>query len=1067
MEFTVPNLPITLRCEDSMTAFRVRALLRPSCYLLVAMLIVASGVAVAQEGFLIRLSAGSRVEVIPYRASSSDSGEKPTGIAVWNQEKGEQWAVLPGKPGANPRTPAALATALAASSRGGPAVGVPTGPGSTTFQPDQLLGLVVTRAVASSFLTPENNGHNLNGQITIRRIKSAEKSPAIVAEVFRGNQSILSVKFAEGQEALRWSEIPELPANLKNGLPPGLYTLRVGQGQITRFQVEDDEVRQQVEQSLERLHKLTAENDPLRLVARAQHLLDQVDENGEPRSYTCDVLDEVDAALAIGKSDWLTEMRDRLVHRLADEPQTVDANQTGLAKIDKARAALQAGNWSAALETLDEVGPTSPPREQALALLYRAVISAESGATSGDLPDQMFRDAITQLQGGEASDLFRAYNNYGGVLFARARDRVHNHAFQMASGVTAPLSTALADWSGALEQYQLALAQAEKLPPTLAAGVKVNIAQLYALLADVIRVLDYSPDGKREFIAGEEAATATAREYAAAAGTKSEALDAVTRGSAHEVLAQLAFRAGDADTSRSEATQARAAYLEAGSLAGVESVERLLGLLAARPLGDNPLPPAQIDDALQHLQLAHQLTEMLRQRIPSDKAGLSRAGFFARRAYVNERIVELLVAKGEDAEALTYAEAAKARALQDLLAQRGVSGSHDKSRDLADVLAAWPADVAAVEYFLGAEKGWVFLVDRGGKVHARSIVDADDKPIASRELVARVERLLSGMDSQATKMFRAASSGGGFDHTWQQQLHDFYRQLMPKSVADELRGAKTVVIVPHHVLHYFPFAALVTEVDPKPCGNLEQPQPKFLIDEGYALCRAPSIVAWDLLRTRPDKIAQIQAVGIVDFAEASPLPGVEQDLANLRQAFGTSVKQVVEAASASEVNVKEVLQQPGMLFIATHGRNIPQQPLASYLLCHGDDKNDGHLTAGELFESEIASQLIVMSACYSGLADQSPLPGDDLFGIERSLLNAGAGTVVSGLWDVYDATGPMLMNGFFRNLVAGQTAAEALAATQRDFLREQRKEGPGNPWIHPYFWSVYTLSGSDRTSVGK
>jgi len=1022
----------------------------------------------AQDGFLIRVTAEGRAEVVPYKASDATS-DKQTGIAVWNQEQGERWAVLPNKPGtSSERTPAALAAALKASTRGGSTVGVPAGPGCTTFQPDQLLGLVVTRAVGSNFLAPENKGRHLDGRITIRRVKGEERLPAIEAQIFRGSQPIVKVKFAEGQDTLRWSEVPELPPMFKDGLPPGLYSLRVGQGQITSFQVEDDEVREKVEQPLVKLEEFTSEGDPLRLVARVQLLLDQDDEDGEPRSYTCDVLDDVDAALVKETTPWLTELRERLVRRLLDEEsQPNDANETGLAQIDKARASLQAGNWSAALEALDEIDANTTPRERALALLYRAVIAAESGATSGTLPDEMFRDAIGQLQGGDPADLYRAHNNYGGVLFARARDRVHNHAFQMASGVTAPLSTALADWSGALEQYQLALAQAEKLPPQLAAGVKVNLAQLYALLADMIRVLDYAPDGQREFAAGEDAATATAREFASsAAALKTDALDPITRGSAHEVLAQLAYRADDAETSRSEAMLARSAYLEAGSIAGVESVERLVGLLSARTTGGD-LPPAQADDALRHLQLAHQLTEMLRLRIPADRAGLSRAGFFARRAYVNERIVELLVAKGEAAEALAYAEAAKARALQDLLAQRGVTEAKSESRNLAVVLESWPSDVAAVEYFLGAERGWVFLVDHVGKVHAQAIVDQEGKPIASRELVARVQQLLSGMESQATKMFRAASSGGSFDHSWQNQLHDFFRELLPSNVSNELRSAKTVVIVPHHVLHYFPFAALVTEVDSQARGKFEQPQPKFLIDEGFAICRAPSIVAWDLLRGRPDKFAQVQAVGIVEFAEAAPLPGVEQDMANLKQVFGVSVKNVVEAANASEFNVKQVLQQPGMLFIATHGRNIPQQPLASYLLCHGDDKNDGYLTAGELFGSEIASQMIVMSACYSGLADQSPLPGDDLFGIERSLLNAGAGTIVSGLWDVYDATGPLLMNAFFTHLVQGQTAATALANSQRDFLRDRRKEGPSDPWIHPYFWSVYTLSGSDKASVEK
>jgi CHAT domain-containing protein len=99
------------------------------------------------------------------------------------------------------------------------------------------------------------------------------------------------------------------------------------------------------------------------------------------------------------------------------------------------------------------------------------------------------------------------------------------------------------------------------------------------------------------------------------------------------------------------------------------------------------------------------------------------------------------------------------------------------------------------------------------------------------------------------------------------------------------------------------------------------------------------------------------------------------------------------------------------------------------------------------------------------LADRSPLPGDDLFGLERAFLNAGTATIVTGLWDVYDGTGPSLMKSMFAELVAGKPAAAALAGAQRSFLKERRQGGPSDPWIHPYFWAVYTISGSELTAL--
>jgi CHAT domain-containing protein len=57
------------------------------------------------------------------------------------------------------------------------------------------------------------------------------------------------------------------------------------------------------------------------------------------------------------------------------------------------------------------------------------------------------------------------------------------------------------------------------------------------------------------------------------------------------------------------------------------------------------------------------------------------------------------------------------------------------------------------------------------------------------------------------------------------------------------------------------------------------------------------------------------------------------------------------------------------------------------------------------------------------------------------------------------------MKSLFAELLAGKPAAAALAEAQRSFLKERRQGGPSDPWIHPYFWAVYTISGSELTAL--
>ena len=143
-------------------------------------------------------------------------------------------------------------------------------------------------------------------------------------------------------------------------------------------------------------------------------------------------------------------------------------------------------------------------------------------------------------------------------------------------------------------------------------------------------------------------------------------------------------------------------------------MERLSGLIA--------IAREDRAAALQHFSIAQHLAELQRSRFPQDQTGQARAGYFARHGFVYEKLVELHLAEGHPREALRFAELAKARAAQDLLATLDIAEQDEPvaPRDLDELLADWPADVAAVEYFLGAERGWG-LRDSSGQCASVSV----------------------------------------------------------------------------------------------------------------------------------------------------------------------------------------------------------------------------------------------------------------------------------------------------------------------------------------------------------
>ena len=282
---------------------------------------------------------------------------------------------------------------------------------------------------------------------------------------------------------------------------------------------------------------------------------------------------------------------------------------------------------------------------------------------------------------------------------------------------------------------------------------------------------------------------------------------------------------------------------------------------------------------------------------------------------------------------------AKARSFQDLLSQHGAGDQQaDESEflTLEEALEQWPEDTCAVEFFIGSRYAYAFCVLPSGEVSAHRISDPEGMPLAASELVGRVSSFLSSMELRARKMYREAVSGRGFDKTWQDTLHRFYQELIPEELQASLGECEHLVIIPHHVLHYFPFAALVTEPDQTERGKMELSQPSFLIERPIDITVAPSLLTYTYLIDSPSQVEQANAVGIADFENAPRLAGVEQDLKNFQDVFGDSVGVIVQKKPITEPDITSVFGKPGLLLIGTHGQNEADRPLTSFLLCNSD-----------------------------------------------------------------------------------------------------------------------------------
>jgi len=274
--------------------------------------------------------------------------------------------------------------------------------------------------------------------------------------------------------------------------------------------------------------------------------------------------------------------------------------------------------------------------------------------------------------------------------------------------------------------------------------------------------------------------------------------------------------------------------------------------------------------------------------------------------------------------------------------------------------------------------------------------------------------------------------------------NDLY-EILIRPVESALTGVEQVVIVPHGVLHYLPFACLKNKNN------------KYLIDE-YSISLSPSAMVLNICMDKGENYLKdktqdknILALGNPDLGDSSfDLPFAELEIQSIKLLY-PHVNSYLNKL-ATEKQLKESSDEFNLFLFSCHGEFDPLNPLFSALLLAPDESNDGRLEAHEIFELEVNGYLVAMSACETGLAKIGV--GDDVVGLSRSFIYAGAASLLSSLWKVDDLATAVLVKRFFRNLKAGLSRAQALQKAQL-FVRENIND-------HPVFWGAFGITGDFR-----
>jgi len=488
--------------------------------------------------------------------------------------------------------------------------------------------------------------------------------------------------------------------------------------------------------------------------------------------------------------------------------------------------------------------------------------------------------------------------------------------------------------------------------------------------------------------------------------------------------------------------------------------------------------------ALERYLEAVRLLEQIRGNLSTEEL---KTTFASDKHPVFEELIDLLLEMDRPREAFEVSERARACALLDILrrGQVALEAGEVPPSKLAEIQAGLPADVTLLSYFVAREKTWLWIVSaRSMTVRVLPVRRAWLADILGDGKYAGLLRLPVEADLGAVAL----------EILPHRELGQLYEALVAPAEADLPPGTR-VGVLPDGPLYYLPFSLLVTGprqgLSPEVQAAIRQQGTGRWLESDYLVERHPLFYAQSAsLLVRPGAASRVNEPPELNgsLVYAAPLTaGARTEARGPRSLLRVAHDQFAELPGArAEGRAIEALDSRNLLragpdcrestffedvarsrfttiHLATHGFVDDRNPLLSGLvMCPEPPPYNGFVLARDVYQSHIQADLVVMSACRSGLG--SLAGGEGIIGLTRAFQVSGVPRVMATLWSISDQdTGP-LMVAFHQGLASNRgSVAQALRNAQMEVL----KRALAHPTevnlrrAHPYMWAPFVPTGAD------
>jgi CHAT domain-containing protein/tetratricopeptide (TPR) repeat protein len=337
-----------------------------------------------------------------------------------------------------------------------------------------------------------------------------------------------------------------------------------------------------------------------------------------------------------------------------------------------------------------------------------------------------------------------------------------------------------------------------------------------------------------------------------------------------------------------------------------------------------------------------------------------------------------------------------------------------KVEELRGILAP---DEIVIEYYFDAEELKIFLIDR----HSLRVVSSGH---SLREISEQIQKLRF----QCDKFHYGPGYLAVHAERLRQSTNDCLRELwqaLYAPVADLVQGGK-LTFIPFGLLHNVPFQALFD-------GE------KYLI-ESHEIAQAPSAM---LLKLCAERAHQNYERALMIGAADENTPQITEEIRAIRALFPQGSCFTGTAATAQSLT--DNATSSDILHIASHAVFRHDNPMFSAFKLA-----DTWLNFYDICALKLPASLVVLSGCNTGAS--RIYAGDELMGLARGFLTAGASSLVVSLWAVNDPATAQLMTALYQKLRSGTSTRAALRAAALEIKSR---------YDHPYYWAPFVLISHD------